>query len=90
MDIDIKYNNMKKKTFWSDEAHIHFHRNKGEVVGGYYFRAFDLIKFMKLIEEEEGEVVGLEFEDNNVNVIIKDEPYIDAYRKTNKADGKAE
>ena len=62
---------MNKKTFWSDEAHIHFHRNKGKVVGGYYFRAFDLIKFMKLVEKEEGEVVGLEFEDNNVNVIIK-------------------
>ena len=60
----------KKKTFWSDEAHIHFHRNKGKVVGGYYFRAFELVKFMKLVEEE-GEVVGLEFEDNNVNVIIK-------------------
>ena len=55
---------MNKKTFWSDEAH-------GKVVGGYYFRAFDLIKFMKLVEKEEGEVVGLEFEDNNVNVIIK-------------------
>ena len=39
---------------------------------------------MKLIEKEEGEVVGLEFEDNNVNVIIKDEHYIDAYRKTKK------
>ena len=62
---------MSKKTFWSDEAHIHFHRNKGKVVGGYYFRAFELIKFMKLVEEEEGEVVGLSFEDNNVNVIIK-------------------
>ena len=61
----------KKKTFWSDEAHIHFHRNKGQVIGGYYFRAFELVKFMKLVEEEEGEVVGLEFEDNNVNVIIK-------------------
>ena len=62
---------MNKKTFWSDEAHIHFHRNKGKVIGGYYFRAFELVKFMKLVEEEEGEVVGLEFEDNNVNVIIK-------------------
>ena len=55
---------MEKKIFWSDEAH-------GKVVGGYYFRAFDLIKFMKLVGKEEGEVVGLEFEDNNVNVIIK-------------------
>ena len=81
---------MKKKTFWSDEAHIHFHKNKGKISGGYYFRAFELVKFMKLVEEEEGEVIGLEFEDNNVNVIIKDEPYIDAYRKTNKVDGEAE
>ena len=71
MDIDIKYNNMKKKTFWSDEAHIHFHKNKGKISGGYYFRAFELVKFMKLVEKEEGEVVGLEFEDNNVNIIIK-------------------
>ena len=55
---------MNKKIFWSDEVH-------GKVVGGYYLRAFDLIKFMKLVEKEEGEVVGLEFEDNNVNVIIK-------------------
>ena len=30
-----------------------------------------LIKFMKLVEKEEGEVVGLCFEDNNVDVIIK-------------------
>ena len=63
----------KKKIFWSDEAHIHFHRNKGKVIGGYYFRAFDLIKFMKLVEKEEGEVVGLEFDhpNHNINVIIK-------------------
>ena len=75
---------MNKKIFWLDEF------KDGKVQGGYYFRAFELIKFMKLVEEEEGEVVGLEFEDNNVNVIIKDEPYIGAYRKTNKANGKAE
>ena len=54
----------KKTTFWKDNVH-------GEMHGGYYFRAFDLVKFMKLVEKEEGEVVGLEFEDNNVNVIIK-------------------
>ena len=37
-----------------------------------YFRAFDLVKFMKLVEKEEGEVVGLEFDGNNVNIIIKE------------------
>ena len=56
---------MEKKIFWLDKFN-------GKAQGGYYFRAFDLVKFMKLVEEEEGEVVGLEFEDNNVNVIIKD------------------
>ena len=54
---------MKNRFFWKDGY-------EGPVQGGYYFRAFDLIKFMELVEKEEGEVVGLEFEDNNVNVII--------------------
>ena len=56
---------MKKKTFWLDEF------KDGKAQGGYYFRAFDLIKFMKLVEKEEGEVVGLCFEDNNVDIIIR-------------------
>ena len=55
---------MKNRFFWKNDY-------EGPVQGGYYFRAFDLVKFMKLVEKEEGEVVGLEFEDNNVNVIIK-------------------
>ena len=59
------------RTFWSDEAHIHVHKNKGKMRDGYYFRSFDLNKFIKLVEKEEGEVIGLEFEDNNVNIIIK-------------------
>ena len=56
--------NKEKKIFWLDD-------HSGPARGGYYFRAFDLIKFMKLVEKEEGEVVGLEFEGNNINVIIK-------------------
>jgi hypothetical protein len=61
---------MDKKLFWLDEA---FYKGPigNKYVGGYYFRAFNLVKFMKLVEKEEGEVVGLEFEDNNVNVIIR-------------------
>ena len=55
---------MKKKIFWLQGF-------DGAASGGYYFRAFDLIKFMKLVEKEEGEVVGLCFEDNNVDIIIK-------------------
>ena len=57
---------MNKKIFWWDKA-----PQDEPLVGGYYFRAFDLVKFMKLVEKEEGEVVGLEFDGNNVNVIIK-------------------
>jgi hypothetical protein len=56
---------MNKKIFWLNEF-------KGDGAhGGYYFRAFDLVKFMKLVEKEEGEVVGLCFEDNNVDILIK-------------------
>ena len=55
---------MKNKIFWVDNFN-------GKASGGYYFRAFELVKFMKLVEKEEGEVVGLCFEDNNVDVIIK-------------------
>ena len=58
---------MGKKIFWSDKA-----TPNGKYRGGIYFRTFDLVKFMKLVEKEEGEVVGLEFEDNNVNIIIKE------------------
>ena len=54
----------KNKTFWKDDVH-------GQVHGGYYFRAFDLVEFIKKVEDKEGEVVGLEFDGNNVNVIIK-------------------
>lgn len=56
---------MSDKIFWSDDF-------QGTAKGGYYFRAFDLVKFMKGIEEKEKtQVVGLSFEGNNVNVIIK-------------------
>ena len=55
----------KNKIFWKDNS------NWGEFQGGYYFRAFELVKFMKLVEKEEGEVVGLEFDGNNVNIIVR-------------------
>ena len=63
---------MKRKVFWSDKAHIYPHKSDVKFRDGIYFRSFDLNKFMKLVEKEEGEVVGLEFEDNNVNIIIKE------------------
>ena len=63
---------MKRKVFWSDKAHIYHHKSDVKFRDGIYFRSFDLNKFMKLVEKEEGEVVGFEFEDNNVNIIIKE------------------
>ena len=54
----------ENKIFWKDGFN-------GEAEGGYYFRAFDLVKFFKKLEKENKEVVGLEFDGNNVNVIVK-------------------
>ena len=59
---------MEKSTiFWKDGF-------EGNATGGYYFRAFDLVKFFKRLKDDGKEVVALEFDDsNNVNVIIKEE-----------------
>ena len=65
---------MSKKTVNKIESSTIFWRENfdGEATGGYYFRAFDLKKFFKRLEDDGKEPVGLEFDDsNNVNVIIK-------------------
>tara|TARA_R110002020_G_scaffold461795_1_gene680918 strand:- start:34 stop:228 length:195 start_codon:yes stop_codon:yes gene_type:complete len=51
------------KTFWKDGF-------EGEAKGGYYFRAAELVKFFKRLKANDKEVVGLEFDGNNVNVIV--------------------
>jgi len=62
----------KNKVFWKEDF------TEGEAQGGIYFRSFDLNKFLERVEEghdqhgnEGGEVVGIRFEDNNLEVIIK-------------------
>ena len=55
---------MKSETFWKDGF-------KGHATGGYFFRSFDLNKFFQLVEKEEGEVVGIQLEGNNIELIIK-------------------
>ena len=45
--------------FWKDGF-------KGKCSGGYYYRVFDMVKFMK---ELPGEVVGLRFDENNLEFI---------------------
>ena len=50
--------------FWKDGF-------EGKASGGYYFRAFELVKFFKRLKADGKEVVALEFDDsNNVNVIV--------------------
>ena len=71
------------KTFWKDGF-------QGKAKGGYYFRAFDLVKFFKRLEEDGEEVVGLEFDGNNINVIVKskskEEKLLDDLLKQDKKD----
>jgi hypothetical protein len=56
-----------EKIFWKED----FVGN--EAKGGIFTRAVDLRKFMELVEQSEtgGEVVGLRFDDNNLELIIK-------------------
>jgi hypothetical protein len=55
--------------FWKDT----FDGEKAQ--GGIFYRAVDLKKFMELVEANEngngGEIVGIRFEDNNVEFIVK-------------------
>ncbi len=53
--------------FWKEDF------TDGEAKGGFFIRAFDLKKFLEKVEAAEngGEVVGLRFSDNNLEVIIK-------------------
>ena len=40
--------------------------------GGLFFRSFDLNKFIKKVEDDGTEVVGIKFEDNNLELIVKE------------------
>ena len=40
-------------------------------MGGIMFRSFDLNKFIKKVEEEGTEVIGIKFEGNNLELIVK-------------------
>ena len=55
--------------FWKDT----FDNEKAQ--GGIFYRAVDLKKFMELVEANEngngGEIVGIRFDENNVEFIVK-------------------
>ena len=44
---------------------------EGKCVGGLMFRSFDLNKFIKKVEEEGTEVIGIKFDGNNLELIVK-------------------
>ena len=54
----------EKQVFWKDGF-------EGKAKGGLIFRSFDLNKFIRKIEEKQ-EVVGIKFEDNNLELITRD------------------
>ena len=51
--------------FWKDGF------DEGEAKGGIFVRSFDLKKFLEKVEEDGTEVVGIKFEDNNIEIITK-------------------
>jgi hypothetical protein len=56
-----------EKIFWKEDF------TDGEAKGGFFVRAVDLKKFLQSVEEAEhgGEVVGLRFSDNNLEIIVQ-------------------
>jgi hypothetical protein len=58
----------KEQVFWKDGV-------DGEFKGGIFIRAFDLVKFLEKVEADSngGEVVGLKFDGNNLEIIVKSE-----------------
>jgi hypothetical protein len=63
--IKMKMEKFEEKIFWKDGF-------DGEALSGIMFRSFDLNKFIKKVEIDNGhEVVGIKFEDNNLELIVK-------------------
>ncbi len=56
---------VKDKVFWKDDF-------TGRASGGIFFRAYDLVQFIKKVEETKGKVIGINFEGNNIELIIEE------------------
>jgi|TARA_R110002074_G_scaffold102514_1_gene221514 hypothetical protein len=57
----------KEQIFWKDGFN-------GQALSGIMYRSFDLNKFIKKVEVDNGhEVVGIKFEGNNLELIVKKE-----------------
>lgn len=60
----------KKKGFNSD---VFWKDGNYEAKGGIYFRSFELNKFLRNLESEKNmNVVGLRFDENNLEIIVED------------------
>lgn len=55
----------ENKVFWKEDF------TEGEARGGFFFRSCDLNKFLEKVEKNGGEVVGIRFEGNDLEVIVK-------------------
>ncbi len=55
---------LDERVYWIDGY-------SGEVMGGIWFRSFDLNKFIKEIEATQGKVVGIKFVDNNCELMVE-------------------
>ena len=58
-------NKFKDIIFWKDGF-------DGRAEGGFFFRSFDLNKFMEGITERGGNVVGIQFTGNNCEIICEE------------------
>jgi hypothetical protein len=56
-----------EKIFWAEDF------NGGLAKGGIFTRCFEIRQFLELVEEKGQQVVGLRFDDNNLEVIVKDD-----------------
>ena len=56
----------EEQVFWKDQFN-------GEARGGLFYRPFDLNKFIRKVEKDGTQVVGIKFCENNLELIINDE-----------------
>ena len=54
-----------QKIFWIEDF------DGDQAKGGIFTRSFELGKFLELVEEKGQRVVGLRFDDNNLEVIVE-------------------
>jgi hypothetical protein len=65
LKIKNKHMAFENVVFWKDGF------DDGEAQGGIFVRSVDLKKFIEKVEADGTEVVGIKFEDNNLEIITK-------------------